>query len=89
MADSAGWQNEPFASSLSLVFGRKHEENMKKTKEQLRRNHPLCLYSRAIFSLILFRLTNAYTIHVEQIKAICQMNLSPGKVKRSINFCSE
>lgn len=72
MADSSSWQNEPFACSLSLVFGREHEES----KEQLRRNHPLFPYSRAIFSLILFRLTNAYTIHTEQIKAICQMNLS-------------
>lgn len=34
MADSGSWQNEPFASSLSLVFGRKHEENQRTiTKE--------------------------------------------------------
>lgn len=37
MADSAScpsWQNEPFTSSLSLVFGREHEENQRTiTKE--------------------------------------------------------
>lgn len=72
MADSSSWQNEPFACSLILVFGREHEEKQRTiTKES-----SLFPYSRAIFSLILFRLTNAYTIHTEQIKAICQMNLS-------------
>lgn len=34
MADSSSWQNEPFACSLSLVFGRGHEEKQRTiTKE--------------------------------------------------------
>lgn len=34
MVDSSSWQNEPFACSLSLVFGREHEEKQRTiTKE--------------------------------------------------------
>lgn len=34
MADSSSWQNEPFACSLGLVFGREHEEKQRTiTKE--------------------------------------------------------
>lgn len=34
MADSSSWQNEPFACSSSLVFGREHEEKQRTiTKE--------------------------------------------------------